>query len=533
MYSVFLVEDESVIREGIKSLIAWEDYGFTFAGEAADGELAWPLIQKLRPDIVITDIKMPFLDGLALSRLIRKELPKTTIIILSGYDDFSYAKEAISIGVSEYLLKPLSRTQLTEALAQIRTQREEAERQSHYMAQFHTEVQEYLSSSRRGFFDLLISGRMSVSQILDRAQRLGLDLAAPSYNIVLFLLEEDPLHTEYSASLADVQEEICRRFPENENLLLFSIGVDLLVFLIKGETADIGRLTESCVESLREICKTAEQSVDWSVVVGEPVHRLSSVTGCYRTVRRAMMHRDTGSPNRVVRVGQTTEPYAVDFDPNNLDAAKMDQRIVSKFLINGHRDDMDSFVEDYFDSFDPEGVRSLLFRQYVVLNIQFTVNAYLKNLGCPAAAGGRDLARALTTLNETKRYVRDLLLSALSARDTAVSRQYRQTLQKALSYMEEHYADPAICLNAVAKVARVSATHFSAMFSQQMGKTFVEHLTDLRMEKAKELLRFTNENSSEIAYQVGYNDPHYFSFLFKKTNGCTPRDYRNGKNQVS
>lgn len=533
MYSVFLVEDESVIREGIKSLIAWEDYGFTFAGEAADGELAWPLIQKLRPDIVITDIKMPFMDGLALSRLIRRELPRTTIIILSGYDDFSYAKEAISIGVSEYLLKPLSKAQLTEALTQIRTQREETERQSRYMAQFHTEVQEYLSSSRRGFFDLLISGRMSVSQILDRAEKLGLNLAAQSYNLVLFLLEEDPLHTKYTASLADVQEEICRRFPENENLLLFSIGVDLLVFLIKGETADMGRLTEACVDSLLEICKTAEESVGWSVVVGEPVHRLSSVAGCYRTVRRAMMHGSMGSSNHVVRVGQALEPCAVDFDPNDLDAAKMDQRIVSKFLVNGHPDDIDSFVEDYFNSFDPEGLRSMLFRQYVALNIQFTVNAYLKNLGCPAVSGGRDLARALTCIEETRRYVRDLLLSALSARDTAVSRQYRQTLQKALSYMEEHYADPTMCLNAAAKVARVSATHFSAMFSQQMGKTFVEHLTDLRMEKAKELLRFTNESSSEIAYRVGYNDPHYFSFLFKKTNGCTPRDYRSGKNQVS
>lgn len=200
MYSVFLVEDESVIREGIKSLIAWEDYGFNFAGEAADGKLAWPLIQKLRPDIVITDIKMPFMDGPALSRLIRRELPKTAIIILGGYDDFSYGKEAISIGVSEYLLKPLSKAQLTEALTQIRVQREEAERQSRYVTQFHAEVQEYLSSSRRGFFDLLISGQMAVSQILDRSEKLGLNLAAQSYNLVLFLLEEDPLHTKYTAS---------------------------------------------------------------------------------------------------------------------------------------------------------------------------------------------------------------------------------------------------------------------------------------------------------------------------------------------
>ena len=106
---VFLVEDEIVIRDGIRKSINWEKEGYDFAGEASDGELAYPKILKAKPDILITDIKMPFMDGLELSRLVRKELPDIKILILSGYDEFEYAKTAIKIGVTEYLLKPSKR----------------------------------------------------------------------------------------------------------------------------------------------------------------------------------------------------------------------------------------------------------------------------------------------------------------------------------------------------------------------------------------------------------------------------------------
>ena len=119
MLKVFLVEDEIVMREGIKKNIQWEKEGFEFVGEASDGELAYPLIQKTRPDILITDIRMPFMDGLELSRLVKQELPDTKIMILSGYDEFEYAKEAINIGITDYLVKPISGAKLLEAVKKV------------------------------------------------------------------------------------------------------------------------------------------------------------------------------------------------------------------------------------------------------------------------------------------------------------------------------------------------------------------------------------------------------------------------------
>ena len=128
MLKTFLVEDEVIVRETIKRMIPWEQYGFELAGEAADGEMALPLILKCRPDLLITDIKMPFMDGLTLCKLVKKELPDIKIVILSGYDDFNYAKQAISIGVEDYLLKPITKNAFIERLVEIHNRYESMRR---------------------------------------------------------------------------------------------------------------------------------------------------------------------------------------------------------------------------------------------------------------------------------------------------------------------------------------------------------------------------------------------------------------------
>ena len=120
MVKVFLVEDESIIRRGIRDNIAWESHGFEFVGEAGDGEYAYPLLLNTKPDILITDIKMPFMDGLELSRLVKKSLPKTRIIILSGYNEFEYAKEAVHLEIEEYMLKPINSQELSECLKRLK-----------------------------------------------------------------------------------------------------------------------------------------------------------------------------------------------------------------------------------------------------------------------------------------------------------------------------------------------------------------------------------------------------------------------------
>ena len=214
MFKVFLVEDEIVVREGIRKNIQWEQYGFSYAGDAPDGELALPLIRQIQPDLLITDIKMPFMDGLALSELVRKELPRTKIIIISGYDDFTFAQQAIRMGVEQYLLKPIIKEKMVELLISLQKKMEQEQEQREYLSMFQREAQEYEAFSRRRFFEQIVTGGMSVSEISETAKSMEIDLNAPSYNILLFSFssaEYDGSTTEgYTETLAALQDRSTR-----------------------------------------------------------------------------------------------------------------------------------------------------------------------------------------------------------------------------------------------------------------------------------------------------------------------------------
>ena len=169
MLKVFLVEDESIVREGLRDNMPWQQYGYRFVGEASDGEMALPMIRKLKPDVLFTDIKMPFMDGLALSRIVSQEFPDMKIIIISGYDDFEYARQAIKLGVEQYLLKPITKVTMTKVLSELKEKIESQREQKNYQDQYQDEMREYEKFSRRVFFERLFEGHMSVQEIYEEA----------------------------------------------------------------------------------------------------------------------------------------------------------------------------------------------------------------------------------------------------------------------------------------------------------------------------------------------------------------------------
>lgn len=185
MVKVFLVEDESIIRRGIRDNIAWESHGFEFVGEAGDGEYAYPLLLNTKPDILITDIKMPFMDGLELSRLVKKSLPKTRIIILSGYNEFEYAKEAIKIGISDYLLKPVTSVSLLDTLKHVADEIREEQEKSRLLERYFASYEKY-------------------TEFLDNTNYTGVDRKLILDFLKLGAMEEcDPFVEEYFAAIGE------------------------------------------------------------------------------------------------------------------------------------------------------------------------------------------------------------------------------------------------------------------------------------------------------------------------------------------
>lgn len=541
MLKIFLAEDEVVVRETIKRMIPWEELGFELVGEAADGEMALPLLIRQQPDLLITDIKMPFMDGLTLARLAKKEIPGLKVVILSGYDDFNYAKQAIGIGVEDYLLKPITKNALIERLSEIRSRYEHEKTQKEYYEKFQREMQAYEKNSSRDFFEALVGGSMDMMEVYKRAEKLGLDIVAEAYNVLIFTMNCDEdfsgQRDEYSSWEAESLELLENFFAGHSSAMLFRSNIFSYGVLLKGQRETIEENTRACVDEIRKILSRQDGRREWFLAVGQSVDRLSQIQKSYHTASRAFSQRYLYDENILYYDEMETMEHPggqAETEDNaylqKVDVNALNPAILQKFLSNGLQEETENFVKDYFYAIGQEPMESLVFRNYVILNVRFSVISFIKGLGCDAdteevlAESGKNMESAIA-------YAKKMISQAIEIRDQNSGNKNRSILKTAVDFIDSHYMDEEISLNTVANVANVSSNHFSALFSQNMGQTFIEYLTTLRMNKAKELLRCTGMRSSEIAGEIGYKDAHYFSYLFKKTQGMTPSDYRKAREE--
>ena len=536
MLKVFLVEDESVIREGLRDKIPWEQYGYRFVGEAADGEMALPLIRKTRPDVLITDIKMPFMDGLSLSKIVSAELPRIKIIIISGYDDFEYAREAIAVGVDQYLLKPITRMNLRKILLDLKEKIEQDIQQDDYQTQFQNEMHEYEQFSRRRFFEKVLEGEMSVKDIYSEAAKRSIELSASCYNLLFLYLQEK--NAVLSESKMDKfirrQEEVLHYFLRHPQYILFRWNVNCFGVLMKSEAGQMEEITDQALAHIKRVCTPGEEQLDWYVAVGNPVERLSLLSQCYQIANQYFAYRFIMPTLHILTEKTLASCLTTKEEKNieNVNPAQMAPEIIRDFLSRGSSSEIHNFVESYLQSIR-EALESKMFRDYVVLNIRFTTMAYVESIGVSREEYENEVVRYAQDFKlestEVFDYFVDMLKAAICIRDRESSYQSGRSLRRALDYIDANYDQESLSLSSAAREVNVSTNHLSSIFSQNMQKTFIEYITEKRMEKAKHLLKDTDQSSGKIAMEVGYKDSHYFSFVFKKTQGCSPREYRNGK----
>ena len=537
MLRVFLVDDESAVRDMLRDTVPWAQCGYEVAGEAGDGEMALALIRKTCPDVLVTDIRMPFMDGLTLSRLVKQEFPQMKVVILSAHADFDQAQQAIALGVERYLLKPVGKNQLLPVLENLKEKIRKERRQRNDLIHFRQEAQDYEQYAHRRFFEQMVAGRLTVQQIYDQAKTMNLDLRAQKYTIVLVSeLGERRRDGEFDPqSDAMIRESLVTHFLKYPEYVLFRWDLGTYAVLIKGDENRMEQYMNRCVATVRELYESKDRDREWYVAVGKPTPRLSALPGCFEGVSRLWAYRYLLPGQHILTeetvsafTGTDTEEKLMDFD-----VSKVDSTIVSALLHNAGIQEVSDFVEEYTDGMG-DALRSKPFCQYLMLSTRFQASSYVRSLGVDPKEyleklSCLDMTGQNVTAEDMKRYLMDVFLRAMEIRDDRAGSQYRNILKQAVSYMDGHFADENMSLNRVAEEVKISPNYLSAVFSQEMGVTFVEYLTNKRMERARELLRMTNKRSGEVAAEVGYKDPHYFSFLFKKTQGCTPRDYRSGK----
>lgn len=533
---VFLVEDEMLIRRGIKNSIDWEKEGYIFCGEASDGELAYPMIIKEKPDILITDIRMPFMDGLELCKLVKKELPNIKILILSGYDEFDYAKEAIRLGVTEYLLKPISSGKLLEALngvsESIRREKEDKDLVRKYME----EMRENTEHEKQKFFEQMIAGNLSMADALETGKKYEMNLSAGMYNLLLFRFTLGEENRKSGELLGEAEYAIEKLTERLEYVFEFQRGVEGWAFLLMADNE------EQMSERVKELSKDLEEIMkNYSTIayfggIGQPVARLRELEESFREAERALAARFTMELNRIISVEDIRMAQNVDtlddIEITSFGEIEKTRTMLEKFLNNGAEDEIDEFVDVYINELPEENLKSVLMRQYIIMDAYIVMMSFcekIEGIEGEMQAQSEELKnsmKTIQTLEEIKNYIRMLLKKIIGVRDTISGRRYSDIIEIAKDQIRKTYMSDEISLNTIAAEVGMSPSYFSSIFSKEMGKTFVEYLTKIRMDRAKELLMCSSMKTSEIGYEVGYKDPHYFSYIFKKTQNCTPKEFR-------
>ena len=528
MYKVFLADDEIVIREGIRNNVPWDQTDFVLAGEAPDGEIALSMIQDIKPDILITDIKMPFMDGLALCRSVAHTMPWMQVVILSGYDEFAYAKEAISLGVNDYLLKPVNAQELLQALSRIAERmQEEKKKQADLQA-----LKEQFASSTRFMQEKLLRELFSpalqkgdMTEMLDRSRRLHMSLLAQRYLVILVSPGYTDKRYEESIAVMGALKRLCDLSAGAVHLCEVG-GLPTLIVLGDSES-DLEERAYGLAQSAKYGIEQAAKIIVL-LSIGSAVNNLWEVRDSLSAAQAVLRTMGAFQEENNMRciMGIRDVGISPGLSLLNLDVAPIGEQ-----LQYANQEDVDQILKHYVDSLGDMAMRSAMMANYVYVEIMLAASRIIKeNGGVPQEVmpelAKQSLGESTKTVEDVLPVVREILCKAIAFRDQQSATRYGMVIRRAQAYLNEHYQNPGIGLNEVAKHVALSNNHFCTVFSQEMGSTFTEYLTSLRLNRAKELLRTTSLRSSDIAYQVGYNDPHYFSYLFKKNTGLTPRDYR-------
>lgn len=521
-YRIFLVEDEIAAREGIRDSVDWARNGYEWGGEAPDGELALSMIEKDPPDILITDVKMPFMDGLELSRIVRSRYPHTRILILSGHDEFRYAQEAMQLGVAEYLLKPIGARELLATLARVCNSIDEERRHDEQLAHLRDRLDDNLAVVRQRLLVDLVTGRMPASAALNEAARLNLDLLAGSYMAMIVRCQVAPGTSQLARLEAynGVRQRVADELAGRESVLLFVKDVEETALILKGE--EPGSLRSSAEELAAHLAQLlgSEKPLIIGIGVGSVAHRLSELPQSFLEAFDAAKAQTAREVADVARVA---------FAPRELMA--VDPTAAIAFLRTGDLHGIDPFLNVHLAPMSGQEPPSPAMVQFLVTDLLAAIARLVQAVGgviedlLPEREELEQRVGAADSLPKLRALMSDLLAAALTYRDHQVDHTHQMIVQ-AKNYIDAHLTDDSIALSVVADQVGWSPSHLSAVFSRTTGETFIEYLTRQRMAKARELLRMTTLPTAEVGQRVGYSNPRYFYAVFRKFTGQTPTEFR-------
>lgn len=486
MYRILLVEDEAAVREGIVRKIDWQAHGFCLAGAFENGRQALGLLETEPVDVIITDINMPVMDGLALAKRVCEGWPDIKVVILTGFDDFSYAQSAIRYRVNEYILKPITAKQLRELLDKLRRELDARA----------PDLGQAMEALRDRFLERLVAEAVPEEEMERKTREFSLALGQG--HCLAAMVDAPPEAVRALARAAAGRGELSRD------------ASGRAVLLCGGEAPE---------ETARRILEEAAgEDGALSAVLGPPVERPGNLHRSFEAAREGWEHLYRLPSGRVYTAAELTAAPAA--EPETGELRRRVLRSVKLLEREQAREDLAALVGALRGSARP---REALLAHLRKLALQLT--EYAEEQGLELSQDILERLDRQPHLDAAHACLREYIGELLDAWERQEDSAARQGM-RAVEYIRENYTRPDLSLQDITAHLSMSTSYFSALFKNHTGTTFIEYLTRLRMEKARELLAATDRKNYEVAAAVGYDDPGYFRSIFKKTTGHSPSEYR-------
>lgn len=526
MYQLVIVDDEYTIRDGMCNYIDWESMGFTVAADFEDGKETIEYLKEHPVDVVLTDIEMAEVSGLELAKYIKESQLPCRVIILSGYREFEYARKAIEYDVEHYILKPIRMDELQSVFANVKEKLDESRRMREQRMGKEKEFQEILPELQEQFWvSILVGGLRGRDSILRKKELLSLDFSmdAPCA-IVNVTLEMSPDTNELYYQQRDNRYNLMNNIfgVHNEGLSYYPVylSADILKVIV---TARRECTVEAFDEKLLAQLARKKEAIQTLLTLNMEATveaRFSTITDLAENKYSLQMHAQESGRSRT---GNTRSIRLVQEDYDRL---RQKYRLLMEMISDGDFEGLEELVENLiyeFRSFPLEQVK-----QFMVDMFSMLTSRMMKMGGSfwQDVKEIMDYQRVMEAKDKKrmKEVCLELLKQVIAVMENRQSEVSRNIIDRAAEYMRQNFAG-SISLESLADQYYLNPTYFSRMFRQHMGVTFTDYLIELRMERAKELLRQGRYKVYEVSSRVGYTSDKYFCRVFKQYTGQSPTEY--------
>ncbi|WP_091205992.1 response regulator [Oribacterium sp. WCC10] len=529
-----LVDDEENVIQVIINKIDWESLGFSVQGYAHNGLEALEMAEESQPDVVMTDIKMPYMDGLELARRLKQQYPTIKIIIFSGFDEFEYAKEAIRLEAEEYILKPIDSTELSEVFKRIKTSLDKEFNEKQNINMLKKYYQESLPILQENFYTALIEGREDEETLSRDMMDYQVSLDGPFYDVVLLhnstsLAPEGINPLLITMSVRKLWEEHMR---EKWEAKFFSyLGNVVIIVQMKSES-DVRELTDEC----QVLCRLSKHISKATITagVGKPVSNIMGLPKSYSGAREAISYRVIYGRGQAINIAEIAPEGNKNSDSIKTESTDEKLYAVFKAIKMDSEENLDAEIDKYMAEEAPVNP-SIQDYRFFVMDLVTEIYRFMKSNHIDASsifdkdADPYDKVQHLELFELTGWFKKTTheIREVLRANRTDTTKGF---VSKAIDYVRENYGNKDLTVESICSYLVISSAYFSTVFKKETGKTFINYLTDIRMEKAVRMLLEDNEKTYVIAEAVGYSDPNYFSYVFKKKFGVSPSRYKTQQN---